>query len=253
MEHKLNQVVSSSSASASQLTSSTHSTASPDTTHSAPAAPSPDVDANHRDREPIHDTIDAAKQYVKDQYKDMISYHGTSKAGKRSMQLIGMKVGAKTAGATAAMKEEYDREGEVLSEQFIERAGNANYVTRKKEVAMAYGVTNRPPEDAAVARVLAPDWKELGLGRDEDSGASDAAAKTEKDIGPGFILQSKQNGDRSLTIGAYKQIHAELTKKFPLSAQFITLDDIADLIHEVQTDSEGEEERKDWAKAKPRC
>ncbi|NVE00123.1 hypothetical protein [Massilia sp. BJB1822] len=246
MRNKLDVVIKSSSPAASQLPSSP----SPTTSLSANASYRDKVEQSFRGA--IRESIPEAKQYVRDQYQHMISYHGTSKDGKRSMQQIGMRIAAKTEGATAAMKKEYDEAGEVLSEEFIERASQANYVSRIKSVSMGYAKTNRPLEDAAVVRVLAPDWKELGLVRDHDSGDSDAAAKTNKDIGKGFILQSKNNGDRSLTKEAYKQIHAELTRKFPMAAPFISLDEIAELIHEVQTDSEGEIEQEDWANAIPR-
>lgn len=170
----------------------------------------------------------AHQQIARDTYQANRLYHGTSAAGKASIQQHGFDIDRKAGGATETIP---DAEGT----PFAMTAAAHNYLTGNRDTAKAYAVTSREKPPALVRAMMDP--VEAGLETDSDSESVDLAVRTSKSIPAGNVLQSKNRGDHSLSTGANQRYHEQLGN----AGLHVSAEKAKDILADAQSDSDSDD------------
>lgn len=165
-----------------------------------------------------------AQQAVRGAYDANRLYHGSSTAGKASIQQHGFDLSRKAGGATATV-------ASVVPAEFVANANAHNYLTANKDLAMAYAATGGGPP--ALVRTVV-DHAAAGLEDDPDSSPDDLALRTAQNIPAGNILQSKTRGHHDLSDAANRHFQQELGQR----GLRVTPDQARELLADAQSDSD---------------
>lgn len=160
-------------------------------------------------------------------------YHGTTKGNKRLIQQYGFCKERKTDGATNAAG---DVDGELS-----EVAAKYHYFSTKRAHAAEYAaLAGQANNDGAIVTVFGR-TKTLGLKTDRDSAKENQkiALRTNRDIPPGNVLPSKKNPDMSHSNAAIEHFQKQLKRKLNIEVPITVA---ASWLHDVQSDSEGDDD-----------
>jgi len=224
------------STAATGAVAATSTAATPAATPSAPPLPSGTssssggaVSPQHSGRGAFLRSLPQADQaLVRNTYNSTRLYHGSSAAGKASIQQAGFDTGRKAGGATETV-------ANMVSQSFVDAAGRHNYLTGNHDLAKKYAVTGTGTPPAIVRAVV--DQAKVDLHPDPDSDPADNAVRTRKNIPSGNILQSKQHGDHKLSGAANQYFQQQLgSKGLQVSEQ-----QAMELLADVQSDSDDDD------------
>ena len=137
---------------------------------------------------PARGELAGLRPFARACYEDMRYYHGTSPAGRDSIQEHGMLMSAKQPGAMQKAIEMYGVDGSVPGA--AEQANRAHHLTTDPKLAWQY--SGAQGHGRAVARVLIKDPEAAGLRPDPFSKAGSGALITEQDIPASSVLGSKK-------------------------------------------------------------
>jgi len=169
-----------------------------------------------------------AQQIARDTYAENRLYHGSSKAGKASIQQDGFDISKKAGGATETVPG-------LAGSSFAHRAAAHNFLTGSLDTAKSYAVTGRSGDPAIVRTMV--DHTAAGLERDPDSQRHHLAYRTPQSIPAENVLQSKNHGDHDLSGLANQHYREQLHGK----GVELTETQARDLLAEVQSDSDSDD------------
>lgn len=170
----------------------------------------------------------AEQALVQSTYDATRQYHGTSAAGKASIQHGGFDIGKKAGGATETV-------ANVVPQTFVDDAGKHNYLTSNEGLAKKYAVTGKGTPPALVRTVV--DQAAVGLHPDPDSDPADNAVRTRQNIPAGNVLQSKKHGDHHLSGDANRHFQQQLGNH----GLHVSADEAEALLADVQSDSDDDD------------
>lgn len=169
----------------------------------------------------------AQQQAVRSAYDQSRLYHGTSTAGKASIQQHGFDRSRKAGGATETV-------AAMVPAEFLANANGHNYLTGNYGLAQSYAATGRGTP-ALVRTVL--DHGAAGLEDDPDSMPQDRALRTAQNIPAGNILQSKTRGNHELSDAANRHFQQELGNR----GLNVSAAQARELLADVQSDSDDDD------------
>lgn len=169
----------------------------------------------------------AQQQAVQTAYEQTRLYHGTSTAGKASIQQHGFDLDRKAGGATETV-------ASFVPQDFVDAARGHNYLTGNYGLAQSYAKTGHGTP-ALVRTVL--DHGAAGLHDDPDSAPEDRALRTSQNIPAGNILQSKTRGNHALSDAANQHFRQELSHQ----GVNVSEADARELLADVQSDSDDDD------------
>lgn len=168
------------------------------------------------------------QQIARDTYAETRLFHGSSKAGKASIQQDGFDISKKAGGATETVPG-------LAGSSFAHRAAAHNFLTASRDTAKSYAVTGRSGDPAIVRTMVDP--TAAGLESDPDSAPQHLAFRTRQSIPAGNVLQSKNHGDHDLSGPANRHFQQQLRDK----GVDVTEAQARDLLAEVQSDSDNDD------------
>jgi len=176
----------------------------------------------------------ADQELVRTTYNSTRLYHGSSAAGKASIQQGGFDIGQKAGGATETV-------ANLVPQSFVDDAGRHNYLTANHDLAQKYAVTGKGTPPALVRTVV--DQAAVGLHPDPDSDPADNAVRTRQNIPAGNVLKSKKHGDHQLSGAANQHFQQQLGSK----GLRVSEEQAKELLADVQSDSDDD----DFTNVKP--